>query len=49
MPEQFASLEGLVKGGGYEVILAGENRDPAVLKAFNEELEKLMNPESPED
>jgi len=49
MPEQFASLEGLVKGGGYEVILAGEDRDPAVLKAFNEELENLMNPEDPED
>ena len=49
MPEEFAALEAQIKGGGYEVILAGDDREPASLRAFNEEIESLMNPEAGDD
>lgn len=44
MPEEFANLESLVKEGGYEVLLAGSDRDPNAVKEFNDELAALMNP-----
>ncbi|MCS5536612.1 MAG: hypothetical protein NZ770_00765 [Candidatus Poseidoniaceae archaeon] len=49
MPAEFAALESLVKGGGYEVLLAGSDRDPEAVKEFNDELEDLMNPEEKDD
>lgn len=49
MPAEFAALESQIKGGGYEVLLAGSDRDPASVKEFNDELEILMNPEEKDD
>ncbi len=46
MPAEFATLESLVKEGGYEVLLAGSDRDPESVKEFNDELDNLMNQSS---